>query len=110
MWTKSPLSTAMRDLLIEHIDRDVPLNISDCNRYNRVRGAVQSGYLMWVGGVIRPKGTTLTDHGKKVLCHALAEWADALVAARESRDEVLTALLDDALAQAVRSTKTADVS
>jgi hypothetical protein len=106
----SPLSTAMRDLLIDHIDGPVGLNVSDCHRYNRVRGAIAQGYLSWTGGVIRPKGTELTDRGKMALCQALAEWADALIKARDSRDALFTALLDQAVAaDAARTPEIADV-
>lgn len=75
-----PVTTQLRDLLIEHIDGPVPINVRQPARYNLVRGAVDRGLLRTnTRGHARPSHTFITESGRATLCAALGDWADALV-------------------------------
>lgn len=78
-------SPELRDLLLEHIDGPVPVQMKEPNRPQRVNGAVQSGLLSYDDGYIRPKATRITEKGRALLAHALGHWADAIMRANNSR-------------------------
>lgn len=80
------LSSALRDILIEHIDGPAPFDPHNVVRSNRVRVAVHFGLLRFDSltgpQCARPRQSVITDKGREKLAQALAEWADAIVLAR----------------------------
>lgn len=88
------LSTAARAMLINHIDREVPLDVRESPHTRAslmnlglLRGAPANNP--------KPKKTALTEHGRYAVDLLLGDYADALVRAgllEEEREEGETAL------------------
>jgi hypothetical protein len=78
------ISAAMRDVLIGHIDGPVefaPRDRDPANIRSVVR-ALLSRDLLHASNPNRPGHTFITAAGRRELCKALANWADALTRAR----------------------------
>lgn len=74
------ITAAMRDLLIEHIDG--PIQVDLRGRATLWKAAFDNGYIIGLGSSTKkPRHSHLTEEGRKVLAHALGSWADALVRA-----------------------------
>lgn len=71
---------AQRDMLIDHIDGALEVSTS---RLVTVRRALLARKLIrpYPAGAIRPRQTTLTEHGRCAVCRILGDYADALVRA-----------------------------
>jgi hypothetical protein len=84
------LTTGMRDVLIEHIDRPVPIVRASiltgaeahaaATRYKSVGALINSGCLR-TDRPAAPRTTIITEVGRAALAAALADWADALARA-----------------------------
>lgn len=79
------MNSALRDVLIAHIDGAVPYSHWDRTRQISLRSALSHGLLECEWSMVpapskqkRPAGTVLTEKGRAALTAALADWADAL--------------------------------
>jgi hypothetical protein len=89
------ISKVMRDVLIEHIDgRPVRIKPAKTDRTEHadqqlmvkrktIHALIERGYLETVVNA-KSCDTVITTKGREELCAALADWAEALVAARKN--------------------------
>jgi hypothetical protein len=77
------ISVDLKNFLIDHIDKDVPIHKDDFRRWRRQLALVRRGYLRFDRSSF-PTMTKLTEGGRDALCRALAEHADVLVRAAEA--------------------------
>jgi hypothetical protein len=96
-----PITSSIRDVLIEHIDGKRPFVLrakskafQDSHdaivRAPSIMASLRNGYLRMTGS---PPFTVLTESGREVLARALADWADALSRAgfeRRFRNDVIS--------------------
>lgn len=75
----------IRDILIEHIDGPVRIDLSELNRFNRLKSCRIAG-LVTYDRPFRPTESRITEKGRAILAKTLADWAEALIKANESRD------------------------
>jgi hypothetical protein len=78
------INAAMRDVLIGHIDGPMEFlpRDRDPSNHSSVVRALLSRKLLHADNPNRPGYTFITNDGKRELCKALANWADALTRAR----------------------------
>lgn len=80
------LSHQMCDVLVEHIDGAVAIDVQDHVKMQSKKALVERGLLRIWGGhggqrQGRPRSTYLSDHGRAMLAGVLAHYAEALVRA-----------------------------
>lgn len=77
------ISPTMREYLFQHIDGPVPIEKGDrTDKRYAVRNAARSRrFLKGIPSDAFPKSTALTELGRDVVAHLLAEYAEVLVAA-----------------------------
>lgn len=99
------ITRKMRDVLIEHIDGPVPVEVPTgprgghharevALRARTIRALINNRLLRGKTDSPRPTHTVITMAGRAELAEVLADWADALVRAR--RDVGSTPLEDEA--------------
>jgi len=103
------LSFAARELLIEHIDGEVFISIdivmANGPRMSSIKNLVRIGLLRYYPPYGRPSKTVVTEEGRAVLSHVLANYADALVHAgyglTVKKATVMTKAMEASLSQIV---------
>jgi hypothetical protein len=105
------ISSAMRDVLIEHLDGPAAIlapsgctwNRTDAhdtaraNRFRTMKALIERGMLR-PDANMRPRLTHITTAGRAALAEALADWADALTrAGHKTTDRLYQRLTDSAL-------------
>lgn len=80
-----PITVAMRDVLIAHIDlpQKMPSGRDENSRYTTAR-AVTFGWLE--PEPHRPGWTRITERGRRTLARALADWAHSIERARRATE------------------------
>jgi hypothetical protein len=86
------ISPAMRNVLIEHLDGPVGIDVRGASwRREVVRCLLNRGLLRTDAYVLRARHTIMTEAGRRELAEALADWADALDRAARLRADFLYA-------------------